>query len=199
MMKGFVSGEASQSFEMGRFPGISFNYFNGSLDEVMIFNRSLSAVEIKSLYVSGSVDHSGDGVGVDWVESSSGLQSLVVLNSTHLGGEFVVDSGSEWLLPEVSFESGGFYSGIVEGVSVVSSDVVGPVVEFVEPTPADGSSQSDDFVYVNVSVVEDGESSAFLDWNGSLVGWWGFDACNSTGCFDNSSYSNFSSASAIKY
>jgi len=55
------------------------HYFNGSIDEIMIFNRSLSADEIKSLYITGSTNHRADGVGVNWT-TTEGEKTLTQQN-----------------------------------------------------------------------------------------------------------------------
>ncbi len=112
-------------------------FFNGSMDEVMMFNRTLSAQEIKSLYLTGSTDHKNDGVGINWTESSTGTQELTTFNSSHLQASgFVVESSSEYLLTEIEFNSTyGFYSGIVEDVGVDSYFVTG----ILDTTPPAGN------------------------------------------------------------
>ncbi|MFH1239797.1 MAG: LamG domain-containing protein, partial [Candidatus Diapherotrites archaeon] len=91
-------------------------FFNGTIDEVMIFNRSLGDEEIKSLYITGSVDHKNDGVGINWTESSSGAQNLGFLNATNKNSVFIINTSSDWLLPELNFNSGSynFYSPFVK-------------------------------------------------------------------------------------
>ncbi len=98
--------------------GTSFP-FNGLIDEVMIFNRFLLVQEVKSLYLTGSTNHINNGVGINWTESSSGVQELAEINSTHRNATFVVQTSSEFLLPEINFNStNGFYSSILEKVVV---------------------------------------------------------------------------------
>ncbi|MEM4255240.1 MAG: LamG domain-containing protein [Candidatus Norongarragalinales archaeon] len=65
-----------------------------------------------------------------------------------------------------------------------------PLVSFVSPTPSNGSSSTDTYIYTNVSSRDSNNHSAFLDWNNALVGWWEMDFYNSTVVFDNSSYGN---------
>ncbi len=47
---GTISGRNTQLLTIGRMGGISQWYFNGTIDEVKIYNRTLSASEIQSLY-----------------------------------------------------------------------------------------------------------------------------------------------------
>ena len=70
-------------------------------------------------------------------------------------------------------------------------DTTAPNINFTNPTPDNASTQSEDYVYVNVTTNDTNEHSAWIDWNRSLVGYWGFDSYNSTGIFDNSTYDNF--------
>ncbi|MGM5483710.1 MAG: hypothetical protein ACQER9_02210, partial [Nanobdellota archaeon] len=75
------------------------------IDEVMIFNRSLSPEEIKSLYVTGSTDHKNNGVGVNWAESSSGEQEMSAYNETHKNVNFEINTESNYILPEIKMNS----------------------------------------------------------------------------------------------
>ncbi|MCX6746680.1 MAG: BspA family leucine-rich repeat surface protein [Candidatus Pacearchaeota archaeon] len=73
----------------------------------------------------------------------------------------------------------------------IYGDITPPNINFTDPTPANGSSQTATSVYVNVSTNDENEHSAFIDWNRSLVGWWSFESVNSSGTvFDNSTWGN---------
>ncbi len=64
-------------------------------------------------------------------------------------------------------------------------------INFTDPTPRNNSLTGSNWVYVNVSVNDTDDYSAFIDWNRSLVGWWSFDSrFNSTLVFDNSTWEN---------
>lgn len=66
-----------------------------------------------------------------------------------------------------------------------------PGITWEDPTPADSDTITEDSVYLNVTVTDTTNTSAFLDWNGSLVAYWSFDYSNSSGVYDNSTYTNF--------
>lgn len=66
-----------------------------------------------------------------------------------------------------------------------------PNIIWESPTPSDGSGRSENWVYLNTTITDDSDTSAFLDWEQSLVGYWSFDYYNTTGIFDNSSHENF--------
>ncbi len=63
-------------------------------------------------------------------------------------------------------------------------------IEFIPPTPYNEETRSKNYAYINVSVEDDGDTSSFIDWNRSLVGYWAMDWYDSTGIFDNSTYGN---------
>ncbi len=63
-------------------------------------------------------------------------------------------------------------------------DLIAPQISFVSPTNPNIMMSDRNYTYVNVSVSN--ASSAFINWNNSLVGWWSFD--NNT--LDQSSYGN---------
>jgi len=76
-------------------------------------------------------------------------------------------------------------------------DTVYPNISFVTPpTPADGSTQSNTNIFVNVSASDvgrgDNNISTFIDFDNSLVGWWRMDDYNNTTkiVYDSSSYNN---------
>jgi len=66
-----------------------------------------------------------------------------------------------------------------------------PSIIWVSPTPPNDNVTQNDFVYLNATVNDVSNTSAFFDWNHSLVGYWSMDYYNSTGIYDNSSYNNF--------
>ncbi|RLF31589.1 MAG: hypothetical protein DRM98_05350, partial [Thermoplasmata archaeon] len=69
-------------------------------------------------------------------------------------------------------------------------DSTPPTVTWESPTPADGAAVNNDWVYLNTTITDATNTSAFFDWNNSLVGYWSFDYYNSTHVFDNSTYGN---------
>ena len=52
-----INSNSTDSFQIGRFVGGS-NYFNGNIDEVRIYNQTLSESEITEIYNSGRVSNS---------------------------------------------------------------------------------------------------------------------------------------------
>ncbi|MEK6823769.1 MAG: LamG domain-containing protein, partial [Nanoarchaeota archaeon] len=78
-------------------------------------------------------------------------------------------------------------------------DTTLPTFAWTNPTPADKSSTSANSTYLNVTITDATQTSAWFDWNKSLVGYWSMDVRNSTGVFDNSTYNNFGTSSGAVY
>jgi hypothetical protein len=143
--------------------GLFSNYFNGSMDDVMIFNRSLSQSEINALYNSQANKFSATFTGLATGQHNYTLYGVDGAGNVNTSTQnFVVDTEK-------------------------------PVIEFVSPTENDGVTISNPYTYINTSITDNynSDKSAWIDWDNTLVGYWSFDSYNSTGVFDNSSYGNF--------
>ncbi len=66
-----------------------------------------------------------------------------------------------------------------------------PSITWETPSPDNGSTTHNNFVYLNTTIADDTNTSSFFDWNNSLISYWSFDYYNDTGIFDNSSNSHF--------
>ncbi|HVQ00581.1 MAG TPA: LamG-like jellyroll fold domain-containing protein, partial [Candidatus Thermoplasmatota archaeon] len=67
-----------------------------------------------------------------------------------------------------------------------------PYINFsTPPTPTNQSIFNHNWVLVNTTILDTYPSSALIDWNRSLKGYWPMDFSNSTGVYDNSTYHNF--------
>ncbi len=79
---------------------------------------------------------------------------------------------------------------ILFSIYIISSTITD--ITWENPTPINGNITNESFVFLNTSITSDTcNSSAWFDWNKSLVCYWSFDYYNDTGIFDNSSYGNF--------
>ncbi|PIR38127.1 MAG: hypothetical protein COV34_02295, partial [Candidatus Zambryskibacteria bacterium CG10_big_fil_rev_8_21_14_0_10_42_12] len=90
---------------------------------------------------------------------------------------------------KLSFPLMLFLVGIIVLLAVLVL-AVAPTIEFVSPTPANGSTQSSDSIYVNLSTTSTGDHYSFVDFDNSLVGWYRMDSANSSTVFDESGYGN---------
>ncbi|NCO10976.1 hypothetical protein GW924_00005, partial [Candidatus Pacearchaeota archaeon] len=83
---------------------------------------------------------------------------------------------------KLSFPLMLFLVGIIVLLAVLVL-AVAPTIEFVSPTPANGSTQSSDSIYVNLSTTSTGDHYSFVDFDNSLVGWYRMDSANSSTVF----------------
>lgn len=70
------------------------------------------------------------------------------------------------------------------------SDANYPQVDFGDGTPADGSKQSNQDIFVNVSVSDNNYITSLIDFDDNLRGWWRFDEYNATHIHDYLGQSN---------
>ena len=135
---------------------------NGSIDEVMVFNRTLSSDEILALY-----DSRANKFNASFSNLALGQHNYTV---------YAIDTSGNINTSTQNF--------------IISSSV-SPTITFVSPTYSDGAKITTNYTYINATVSSDTDTSAFFDFNNSLIAYYGMDYYNSTGIYDNSSYGNF--------
>jgi len=139
--------------------------FDGLIDEIILFNKTLSDSEIQDLYQrKNPILNYGLNKTINNITSG-----LYIWNCLAYSGE------SAWGINNYSF--------LVDASS--------PIILWEYPTPENNSVIIDNKVYLNTTVIDETNTSALFDWNGSLAGYWSMDYYNGTGIYDNSSYNNF--------
>ncbi|MBS3072191.1 hypothetical protein J4408_04330 [Candidatus Pacearchaeota archaeon] len=116
------------------------HFFNGSIDEVMIFNRSLSAGEIRELYSKGRAKWTyGEYVNIS--SDATNMQFNISLGTTNLLPSYKLLSGSS-----------NFYSPLISGNnSFTIFDTVSPSINFTSPSDGNGTSITRPYILVNVT------------------------------------------------
>ncbi|MFH1173689.1 MAG: LamG-like jellyroll fold domain-containing protein, partial [archaeon] len=61
-----------------------------------------------------------------------------------------------------------------------------PVITWENPTPPDNELTTATYAYLNTTITDYSNTSAFFDWNNTLGAYWNFDAVNDTTVYDNS-------------
>jgi parallel beta-helix repeat protein len=138
---------------------------NGSIDELKIYNFSLSEEQIIANYQAGL----------------AGLSIQTIVNQE-------TSEGDNWTVEVTPTDL------INDGVSVNSNDLIvrdtiSPSINFAPPTPENSSTSSDEFVTVNVSINETNLEELKFDWDGtnytfyndSLILMYNFDNLSSLG------------------
>jgi len=134
--------------------GVGATYqVNGTMDDVMIFNRTLSLVEIRALYANQTSNY-------------------VFNNFTDLA------DGSHTFKAYAQDQAGNVNFTAMRSVTV---DNVPPDVNFTDSCIANDTTQSNRDVFVNASLSDSNNVSGFIDFDSSLAGWWRMDDVNSSG------------------
>ncbi|MBI2584210.1 MAG: hypothetical protein HYW25_06065 [Candidatus Aenigmarchaeota archaeon] len=131
------------------------------------------------------------GTRVEWTNQSGNRQnfSLIPFSGT-----------VAWM--QINFSSDGrhnFTAYIRSNTSSADENATGATVNFtrntVPPsisyqglTPADGTNTSKTYAEINASVTDDSNTSMFIDFNNSLIGYWSFESYDSIAVYDNSTY-----------
>jgi subtilisin family serine protease len=155
----FISGNLSNnaSFIIGHktFDWPDAEFFKGSLDEIVIFRRALSADEVKALY-----DNTANRLENNFTDLEDGNYNYQA---------YVINEG------------GILNKSDLRTVTVNTTDTTSPLISYEPETEADNAIVARDNIYVNVSVTEDNLASmAYTLYNESLnvsglVGYWNFD------------------------
>jgi parallel beta-helix repeat protein len=134
----------------------------GNLDEVLIFNRSLSAAEIQSLYNASAYKYYNNFTDLtDGTDTFTGYAVDIIGNKNQTEQRSVTINANP------------------------------PNVDFIGPTPPNGSTQAATSIFVNVSSNDASQHYSFTDFDRSNVLWMRMDEVNSSGSpTDISSYSN---------
>ncbi|NOQ56146.1 MAG: hypothetical protein GQ477_05075, partial [Nanohaloarchaea archaeon] len=149
--------------------GSGTDYFNGTIDEVKIWNRALTAAEINASY-------------------NAGLYRLET-NITNL------KEGTHTYTAYAQDLAGNINQTDTRTLTVDTTD---PFIEFIDPTAENNTYQKENYTYINTTVTDaNPNSTVFIDWNRSLVSWWRFD--NDTDLTDHSTYSNNGTNSGSTY
>ncbi|MBT7237841.1 hypothetical protein HN865_03210 [Candidatus Woesearchaeota archaeon] len=136
-------------------------------------------------------------VSVRWYNNSV-LSLTVDYNNSYASGTLfnaTLDSGNttigETWNCSMKLNDGTVDSNWGGGNNLTIIDTLIPNVTWEDPTPSAGDTIAIDNVYLNTTITDDSNTSAFFDWNNSLVSYWSFENYNSSGIYDNSSHSHF--------
>ena len=86
--KDFILLEDSNPLRIGARPEAGTTHFNGSIDEVLIYNDALTASEIQAMYASGGAWYPKDGLVSRWSMENNGVST----GQAHANGSTINDS-----------------------------------------------------------------------------------------------------------
>ncbi|MEK6919264.1 MAG: LamG domain-containing protein, partial [Nanoarchaeota archaeon] len=154
---------------IGRQTNTAAEYWNGSIDDVQIYSRALTATEVASLYNASTTQYSNN-----FTNLQDGNYNFTAYSQDLAGNINVTENRT---------------------VTILLADSESPTINFTNPTPASGTTYTNmvaKAVYVNVSSSDNKNNhSVTVDFNRTLVGWWRFNnesGDNSTYILDRSTY-----------
>ncbi|MFH8109718.1 MAG: NosD domain-containing protein, partial [Candidatus Aenigmatarchaeota archaeon] len=169
-----------------------FNYNNRTDIELWLKTRVSSAAAINRSLIKWTQQE------IKWNENASTtITAYYEINGLYPNQEYKIYNGSQLVYTQNTTSTGNLTFNLtittdIREITVnTTADLEPPLIQFVPPTPANNSIVQNNFVYVNTTITDASNTSAFIDWNYSLVGYWSFDWYNSSGVFDNSTYNNF--------
>ena len=146
-------------------------------------------------------------IEVDLLDNQSGIKEVKVNittpNNTSINSTMAMTNLTEYDYTytfDDTWQPGVYnYSIWVEDNANNTNDTTGfnftilrtPIIDFEPPTPNNASIVNHSWTQINTTVQDNHITSAFINWNHSLKGYWPMDFYNTTGVFDNSTYHNF--------
>jgi len=110
-------------------------------------------------------------VNVTWyINGTEVFNQTDVIESTYANTSA---SPGTWNVSAVAQNANG--STMQTWIWSVSGAIAAPVIFFTEPTPADNATLARNYAYINTTVLDTSNTTAFIDWNLSLAGWWRFN------------------------
>jgi hypothetical protein len=137
-----------------------FSYFDGLIDEIRMYNRSLSKDEVNINYYSSLNRYTNN----NWTFYKDNVN---LRNGNYTFHVYAFDSGGS-----IAEAQGG-------NRTVTINDSAAPLLQFTPPTPADDLNTSLNSVSIAATSTDinrgNNYMSSFIDLNGTLVGWWRMD------------------------
>ncbi|MFA5764331.1 MAG: LamG-like jellyroll fold domain-containing protein, partial [archaeon] len=269
-----IIGQNIYSFQIGRSYNEGYS-FNGTIDEVFMFNKSLSQTEVSALYNSqsnkfnatitnliegkhnyvvyaidadGNVNNSRQSFFVNdtliptysqisvnntimnkITKFSIYVEDNVALNpngtyifSTNNTGSWINESvvnftttpswanvtktlnstegtfiGYRWYFKD---NAGNINNTEIYTLTTTGADTTPPIITFESPTPDNDSTVNSSTQTIVANISDASNTSSWIDFDKSVLGYWAMDYYNATGIYDNSSYSRFATfVSTLNY
>ncbi|MFH1585758.1 MAG: LamG-like jellyroll fold domain-containing protein [archaeon] len=134
--------------------GTAFDWeANGSIDEVRIWNRTLSAAEIYQHYVSN-------------LKKFNQTQWTLYVNQSQNTTDGLTD-GNYTYQAFAEDEAGNLNFTDERSVTIDTSETTFPELNFTAPTPPNATTTSNTSIEINVSIVEENLDTVIWNWNGT--------------------------------
>ncbi len=147
----YVPNAATVGLRIGE-GNVGGEYFDGKIDEVRIWNRSLTAAEVYQQYVSNLQKINSTHWNM-WVNQSRNATTSLS-DGTYSYQVFAKDTNN-------------FQNSTEKRVLTISSDIIHPILHYLSPTPTNATTQSARYVRTNISITESNLKEIKYDWNGT--------------------------------
>ena len=127
------------AMKIGAWAGGNDEFWLGSIDEVRIWNRSLTANEISQLYMSN-------------LQKFNSTQWYLYVNQSK-NATTVLDTGNYTYYTYASANSGLANQTDLRYVTI-TAEAAAPQTQFISPTPANATTTANTSIEINVSIVE---------------------------------------------
>jgi concanavalin A-like lectin/glucanase superfamily protein/CotH protein/lamin tail-like protein/Ig-like domain-containing protein len=124
-------GSSADTFNVGGggifdIPSVNGNWFNGQIDEVAVFHRALSAVEVRSLY-SGGTNAAGFSV-VPFVKTDIGASMSNINASAQIRLPFVISNPTNVALLTLRMRYDDGFFAFINGIPVQAANAPDPLL-----------------------------------------------------------------------
>jgi len=142
--------------------------WNGTIDEVLITDELKTDEEVVAIYNSRfNYSTSSYNITINISNIDPGIHTWAVFCNDSFGNTDWTDTNRTFII-----------------------DTEAPQFEWVAPTPATGNVTNWDSVYLNATITDHTTTSAFFDWNYTLIKYLAFEETTGTVAFDNSTYAD---------
>ena len=117
------------------------------------FNISINQTVDVNWYINGTLVQSNVSVTDAMFTNTSASEGTWIINATATTPKGTVSREWTWIVASLPASSNS--------------------ISFINPTPANGATLNQNYAFINTTVSN--VSTAFIDWNGSLIGWWRFN------------------------
>ncbi|MCK4968801.1 MAG: LamG domain-containing protein, partial [Candidatus Aenigmarchaeota archaeon] len=110
------------------------------------------------------------------ISADNGVNWLIAANNTNYTTGAGIGTGTN-ILYRINFSTNdSAVSPVLHDITLdYDTDMSPPTIDFVSPTENNDSYINTNYTYINTTVTDNTNTTAFIDWNRSLVGWWRFN------------------------
>ena len=158
------------------------NYSNSTL----VYDANVTAYN-----VSNNIQFTQNTNASGWIQRQEVIDYINSNGTKTFYSNYIINASKAGYKSDINIWNFTIQTNKINDFFTLSTDVNAPVITFEEPpTPINASSNSTNPVTIVANISDASNTSAWIDLDRSLVGYWAMDYYNSTGIYDNSTYKN---------